>query len=223
MPTTTVAQAIRSCCRRAGARRTALAVGKYGARHRLVDHRNRLRLAGVRGGEPAAAHQPRAHRLEGAVGHDLPVALGVARRAVPRSRRCRAPSRQSSSPAAARARRPPPPRRAACARARPARDRSHHLLRRVVARGRHRQAHREHAVGIEAEIDAAERRRGCAPSARRRRPGRRRGPPRRRPARRAGADGRRRRWPAGLPSRSASTRFSPQACAAPAAGRTAAS
>ena len=113
-----------SCCRRAGVRRRRWPSRKYCRASVSLTTATGCDSPVSVGSEPAAAHQARAHGLEGAVRHDLPVALGVRTRASLRSLRCRARSRRLSSPAAARARRRRRPPRAARARASSGRGRT---------------------------------------------------------------------------------------------------
>ncbi len=54
-----------------------IASGPVKARHRLVDHDHGLRVGGVGRRDEPPAHQPFAERLRRAIGHDLPIALGV--------------------------------------------------------------------------------------------------------------------------------------------------
>ena len=151
----------RAACHAADADLSAdgvLRILPVGARHRFVDHRDGLRARGVGRREPSPAHQARAHRLERLRRWRSANRPSHSRRAIPRSLRRRDRNRRSSSRAAARARIPPTARRQARAPSRSAADRSSTTFSGVSYRAvRHRHAHRQHVIGLESEIDAAER------------------------------------------------------------------
>ena len=123
---------------------------------RLVDDRHRLRRREVARIEPAAAQQPGAHGFKRAVGHDLPVTLGVAARpflvaldveAVVANRRR---ERQGAHrPGRLHAR------HGAHAHHQPAIE-IYDLLWRIVLGCRNGEPHGQHVIGVEAQVDAAE-------------------------------------------------------------------